>query len=134
MDSGEYEDEDYSDFDENGVLEDDHDSEFVDEEENIEALIQDASAYAPNSDDDDDDDESDDDLWDVEEFLQEDTSFVTLLDRADAFASLKQTMSHLITTGQASILESKLNPDQKSLLQTCLSKSESKSEEENITH
>ena len=96
-------------------------------------MIQDASAYAPNSDDDDD--ESDDDLWDVEEFLQEDTSFVTLLDRADAFASLKQTMSHLISTGQASILESKLNPDQKSLLQSCLSKSEANaSEGENITH
>ena len=124
MDSGDYDDEeDYADFDDNGLLEDDNDSEFVDEDETIDSLTHAASAYAPKSDDEEDESD-DDDLWDVEEFLQEDISFMTVLDRVDAYETLQKTMALLVSSGKAAELEGRLSQDQKTLLHLCLQRKE----------
>ena len=126
METGDYQDEDYSDFDENGFLDDDNDSEFADDDENVETLVQSAAAHAPDGESDDE--ESDDELWDVEEFLQEDISFSTVIESIDAYAALNHTMDHLVSTGQSAVLEVNLSLEQKTLLASFLKNSEKEPE------
>jgi hypothetical protein len=123
METGDYQDEDYSDFDEHGLLDDDNDSEFADDDDNVETLAHVASAHASNGDSNSDDD-SDDELWDVEEFLQEDISFSTVLDTIDAYATLNSTMNHLMSTGQLSVLNEKLSMEWKEQLASFLKSAE----------
>lgn len=122
METGDYQDEDYSDFDENGFLDDDNDSEFADDDENIETLVQSAATHAPDGESDDE--ESDDEMWDVEEFLQEDISFSTVIESIDAYAALNHTLDHLVSTGQSAVLEVNLSLEQKTLLASFLKNSE----------
>ena len=84
----------------------------------ISQLVDQAAAHAPNPEDD----ESDDGEWDVEEFMIEDISFSTILDKVDAYVLLTKTMDHIGSTGRGAVLGERLNAEQQKFLEACVVK------------
>lgn len=86
------------------------------DESSLEHLSYEASQHVVG---DDDDDYSE--AWEVEEFLQEDLSFSTVLDKIDCYLVLKETMN-LLALKSPNYLN--LNENQKNVLSACINKRE----------
>jgi hypothetical protein len=101
-------------------IEEDEDD-FVSEEHGatLESLAADAAEFRPEYDDD-----SDDEVWGVDDFLEEDVCFMTVLDPIDAYVRFMATMDHLTAAGHGPALQSRLNSDQLQVLQFCIRKAQ----------